>query len=130
THVTTVRAYFEGIGNSSSTFGVAVMAMDAGQLHLKATITIGVGGFVTSAAQPASEGWEPGQLTNLETTLARVLFNQLLPADYPWVEMVATKGTLGNLVNDLAERYPLVETAQALDNLKDAGFRSEERRVG
>ncbi|HIW46066.1 MAG TPA: DNA-directed RNA polymerase subunit beta' [Candidatus Yaniella excrementigallinarum] len=121
-HLTEVRDDVEGIGNSYSTFGEAVMAMDAGQLHLNATITIGVDGFVPSAAQPAPEGWEPGQLANLETTLGRVLFNQLLPADYPWVEMVATKGTLGNLVNDLAERYPLVETAQALDNLKDAGF--------
>src|SRR5699024_3736838 len=98
-HRTEVRDDVEGIGNSYSTFGEAVMAMDAGQLHLNATITIGVDGFVPSAAQPAPEGWEPGQLAKLETTLGRVLFNQLLPAD-----------------------YPLVETAQALDNLKDAGY--------
>ena len=121
-HLTQVRDDVEGIGNSYSTLGEAIMAMDAGTLHLNATITIGVDGFVPSAVQPAPEDWEPGQLANLETTLGRVLFNQLLPADYPWVEMVATKGTLGGLVNDLAERYPLVETAQALDNLKDAGF--------
>src|SRR5699024_6002737 len=40
-HLTEVRDDVEGIGNSYSTFGEAVMAMDAGQLHLNATITIG-----------------------------------------------------------------------------------------
>ena len=121
-HLTDVRDDVVGVGNAYSSLGEAIMAMDAGKVHLNATITIGVDGFVPSDAQAAPEGWEAGQRTNLETTLGRVLFNQLLPADYPWVEMVATKGTLGELVNDLAERYPLAETAGALDNLKDAGF--------
>ena len=121
-HMTSVQDDVEGVGNTYATLGEATMAMDAGSLHLNATVTIGVDNFVPSEAQPAPEGWEPGQLANLETTAGRVLFNQLLPADYPWVEMIATKGTLGELVNDLAERYPLVETARTLDNLKDAGF--------
>ena len=121
-HMTDVQDDVEGVGNAYSSVGEAVMAMDAGELHLNATITIGVDGFVPSDVQPAPEGWESGQRANLKTTLGRVLFNQLLPADYPWVELVATKGSLGDLVNDLAERYPLVETAQTLDNLKDAGF--------
>ena len=121
-HLTDVRDDVVGIGNAYSSLGEAIMAMDAGLVHLNATVTIGVDGFVPSEVQPAPEGWEPGQRVNLETTIGRVLFNRLLPADYPWVEVVATKGTLGELVNDLAERYPLVSTARALDNLKDAGF--------
>lgn len=121
-HLTDVQDDVIGVGNAYSSLGEATMAMDAGQVHLNATITIGVDNFVPSEVQPAPEGWEEGQRANLKTTIGRVLFNQLLPANYPWVEMVATKGTLGELVNDLAERYPLVETARALDNLKDAGF--------
>ena len=121
-HLTDVQDNVEGIGNSYSSLGEAIMAMDAGQVHLNATITVGVDNFVPSDVQPAPEGWEDGERVYLETTIGRVLFNQLLPADYPWVEVIATKGTLGELVNDLAERYPLVETARALDNLKDAGF--------
>src|SRR5699024_8988738 len=88
-HLTEVRDDVEVIGNSYSTFGEAVMAMDAGQLHLNATITISVDRFVPTASQPAPVCCEPGQLANLETTLGRVLFNHLLPADYPWVVMVA-----------------------------------------
>ena len=31
------------------------------------------------------EGWEPGEPVPLETTLGRALFNEALPADYPFV---------------------------------------------
>src|SRR5690606_5160345 len=94
----------------------------AGALHLNAPVKIAVEGFVPSAQVPAPEGWEEGQPALLDTTLGKVLFNELLPADYPWLETQATKGSLGALVNDLAERYPMVQTAATLDNLKDAGF--------
>src|SRR5690606_15333381 len=57
-----------------------------------------------------------------ETTLGRALFNETLPEDYPYVEAVADKGKISSIVNDLAERYPKVEVAAALDRIKDAGF--------
>ena len=57
-----------------------------------------------------------------ETTLGRAIFNETLPADYPYVEAVADKGQLSQIVNDLAERYPKVEVAATLDRIKDAGF--------
>src|SRR5690606_24229897 len=56
-------------------------------------------------------------------SLGQVLFNETLPSDYPWVERVAGKDALSDIVNDLAERYPKVVTAATLDNLKDAGFK-------
>src|SRR5690606_35185604 len=55
-------------------------------------------------------------------TLGRALFNQALPADYWYVEALADKGKISAIVNDLAERYPKVEVAAALDRIKDAGF--------
>ena len=87
-HLTDVQDDVIGVGNAYSSLGEAIMAMDAGQVHLNATITIGVDNFVPSEVQPAPEGWEEGQRANLKTTIGRVLFNQLLPANYPWVEMV------------------------------------------
>jgi len=45
------------------------------------------------------------------------------PADYPFVDVEVGKKQLGGIVNDLAERYTKVEVANALDNLKDLGFR-------
>jgi DNA-directed RNA polymerase subunit beta' len=58
----------------------------------------------------------------LETTLGRALFNEALPADYPYVDQVVDKRVLSGIVNDLAERYPKVQVAATLDALKAAGF--------
>ncbi|MGY6498949.1 MAG: DNA-directed RNA polymerase subunit beta', partial [Microcella sp.] len=57
-----------------------------------------------------------------ETTLGRALFNDLLPEDFPFVDRVADKGTISQIVNDLAERYPKTIVAATLDKMKDAGF--------
>ncbi len=66
--------------------------------------------------------WEEGQAITLETTLGRSLFNDTLPADYPYVNYEVGKKALGAIVNDLAERYTKVEVAASLDALKDTGF--------
>ena len=68
------------------------------------------------------EGWEPGQPLRLETTLGRCLLNETLPTDYPFVNFEVGKKQLSAIVNELAETYPKVEVAAALDALKDAGF--------
>ncbi|HET7304832.1 MAG TPA: DNA-directed RNA polymerase subunit beta', partial [Segeticoccus sp.] len=58
----------------------------------------------------------------LETTLGRALFNDTLPADYPFVNYEVGKKAMGAIINDLAERYTKVEVAASLDALKDTGF--------
>ena len=104
-----------------------VMARDAKALGLQAPVRIRLRG-VTSVdngnGEPwvAPEGWQPGEPLLVETTLGRTLFNDTLPADYRYVNYEVTKKELGQIVNDLAERYPKVAVAHALDNLKAAGF--------
>ncbi|WP_371151595.1 DNA-directed RNA polymerase subunit beta' [Buchananella felis] len=100
----------------------AIMAFDAGRLDLNQVARIRLRGVTPPVGWQAPEGWEPGDDVVLDTTLGRCLFNELLPADYPFVTGVVDKKALGALVNDLAERYPRVEVAEALDNLKAAGF--------
>jgi DNA-directed RNA polymerase subunit beta' len=121
-HLTTERPGVEGEGRAFTNLPEAIMANDRGELHLNAVCKIRVDGFVPSEDKPAPEGWEPGTPALIETTLGQVLFNETLPADYPWFSGLATKGALGDLVNDLAERYPKVDTAATLDNLKNYGF--------
>ena len=58
----------------------------------------------------------------LETTLGRALFNEALPDDYAYADYEVGKKQLGQIVNDLAERYPKVQVAHCLDQLKDLGF--------
>ncbi|MGO4452847.1 DNA-directed RNA polymerase subunit beta' [Arthrobacter sp. RAF14] len=121
-HLTTKRVGSAGEGRIFSSVSEAIMAFDARELHLNSKVKIRLDNFVPYEGWEAPEGWEQGQPVLVETSLGQVIFNDTLPADYPWVEAVADKGELSRIVNDLAERYPKVVTAATLDNLKDAGF--------
>jgi DNA-directed RNA polymerase subunit beta' len=106
----------------------ARMALDRGDLHLQDRVRIRVNGVPTVDNGPGKApweppaDWEPNSPVRLETSLGRCLFNDLLPTDYRFVNYDVTKKELGQIVNDLAERYPKVTVAQTLDALKAAGF--------
>ena len=100
----------------------AIMAFDRGQLDINAKIKIRMSDVVFEAGEEP-EGWEPDQPMLFETTLGRTLFNEALPVDYPFQNGVVGKKELSTIVNDLAESYPKVEVAAALDALKDAGYK-------
>ena len=51
-----------------------------------------------------------------------MLFNELLPLGYPFVNEQMHKKVQAAIINDLAERYPMIVVAQTVDKLKDAGF--------
>ena len=68
------------------------------------------------------EGWNTGDAWTASTTLGRVLFNELLPRGYPFVNKQMHKKVQAAIINDLAERYPMIVVAQTVDKLKDAGF--------
>ncbi len=127
-HLTTVREGHEGAGRIFASEAEAIMARDAKNLDLQAPVKIRMPGVtavdngVKGTPWVAPEGWQPGEPVLLETTLGRCLFNEALPADYRFVNYEVTKKELGQIVNDLAERYPKVAVAQTLDALKAAGF--------
>src|SRR5690242_5973383 len=67
----------------------AIMAQDRGALSVRAKIRV----RLTQLRPPADleaelfgdEGWKPGDAWTADTTLGRVLFNELLPVGYPFV---------------------------------------------
>jgi DNA-directed RNA polymerase subunit beta' len=126
-HLTTMREAQIGAGQAYSSQAEAIMARDAKALGLSAPVKIRLQG-VTSVDNGkaekwvAPEGWQTGEQLLVETTLGRTLFNDALPDDYRFVNYEVTKKELGQIVNDLAERYPKVAVAQTLDALKSAGF--------
>ncbi|WP_166845635.1 DNA-directed RNA polymerase subunit beta' [Isoptericola sp. BMS4] len=122
-HLTSERPGAAGEGRVFGTQAEAIMAFDRGQLDLNATIKLRVDDLVPpTKGFEAPEGWEPGQTLLFETTLGRTIFNEALPVDYPFQNNVVGKKELSTIVNDLAERYPKVDVATALDALKDAGY--------
>ena len=110
----------EGSGHAFSSVAEAIMAHDRGELHVGAPIKLRLTGIVPPA-EYADKVRADGSVI-LETSLGRALFNEALPADFPFVNERVGKKQIGQIVNDLAERYPLIDTVRTLDGLKDLGF--------
>jgi DNA-directed RNA polymerase subunit beta' len=111
-----------GEGRAFTSIAEATMAYDRGELDLQAKITVRLRGITPPRDFESAEGWEEGHTFRLETTLGRCIFNEALPVTFPFVNYEVGKKQLSAIVNELAETYPKVEVATALDALKDAGF--------
>ena len=119
-HLTTVKEGATGEGRAFSSVSEAILAHDQHTLDLNAMARIRLNDVVFAEGE-APEGYTGGPVL-VNTTLGQALFNEALPADYPYIQKVADKGTISGIVNDLAERYPKTVVAATLDNIKDAGF--------
>jgi DNA-directed RNA polymerase subunit beta' len=117
--LTLARENLPGEGRAFSSVAEAYMAFDRLELGIGAPCRIRLSGIVP----PIGQELRPDGSVILETTLGRALFNEALPTDYPYVNEEVGKKKLGQIVNDLAERYPKVEVAVTLDRLKALGFK-------
>jgi len=105
-----------------SSLSEGVMAFDRGLLGLQEPVRLRLTDVVPPEGWSAPEGWSQGDPFVLQTTLGRAIFNEALPADFPYVDYQVDKKALGALVNQLADRYPKVDVAATLDALKELGF--------
>ena len=120
-HLTTLKEGVVGEGRAFSSIAEAILAHDQHTVDLNAKVRIRLSDVVFAEGEEPA-GFVAGKPALVNTSLGRALFNETLPEDYPYVEAVADKGQLSAIVNDLAERYPKVDVAAALDRIKDAGF--------
>jgi DNA-directed RNA polymerase subunit beta' len=58
----------------------------------------------------------------VETTLGRMIFNEILPAKIGFQNILMNRGTLKDLTADLYRTLTNEETAEVLDGVKDLGF--------
>lgn len=101
----------------------ARLAYDNDDLALQETCVIRMEpGDLPPEDMKMPEGWQPGDRFELETSLGRVIFNDSLPREYPFVNYVVEKKKLGKIVNDLAELYQKADIEVSLDALKSFGF--------
>jgi DNA-directed RNA polymerase subunit beta' len=107
-----------GEGRAFGSVAEALMAFDRGELSVQAKIKL----RLIDIVPPMGLELSPNGSILLETTLGRALFNEALPDDYAYADYEVGKKQLGQIVNDLAERYPKVQVAYCLDQLKDLGF--------
>ena len=60
----------------------------------------------------------------IETTVGRVLFNDLLPKEFGFVNEVLDKKKIGSVISDCYNRFGQAETITLLDKLKEFGFKN------
>jgi DNA-directed RNA polymerase subunit beta' len=67
---------------------------------------------------------ESGELVNkiIETTVGRVLFNQVVPEKAGFINEVLTKKSLRDIIGNILKVTSVPETAEFLDKIKDMGF--------
>ncbi|PST46272.1 DNA-directed RNA polymerase subunit beta' [Bifidobacterium callitrichos] len=139
-YLSTVMEGAKGQGRVFSSLAEAEMALDLHEIDMQAKVLIRVpSNFVLPA------DWEPGELKVADpaaqngeevvkeerfhdgtalfaTSYGRVLFNETLPIDYPFVNEQVGKKRLAKIVDDIATRYSTAQVAASLDALKDLGF--------
>jgi DNA-directed RNA polymerase subunit beta' len=87
-----------------SSLDEAVMALDSGVIRLQSPIRAPFRGQVR------------------ETTLGRLLFNEIFPEDFPLQDETMTKKRLQQVMAHVYAEYGQEKTAEVADDLKDLGF--------
>ncbi|MEE9371835.1 MAG: DNA-directed RNA polymerase subunit beta' [Saprospiraceae bacterium] len=58
----------------------------------------------------------------IDTTMGRVIFNQAVPEEVPFINEVLTKKNLKNIIGDIIRRTDFTGAADFLDKIKEMGF--------
>ena len=103
-----------GEGKIFSSPNGAITAHDFGIVGFRAKIKV----LGTDSPKYAQFEGKP-----FETTAGRLLFNSVLPSDFPFINKEIAKKELANIVDDLITRYGIDGTPQALDKIKAFGYR-------
>ncbi|HNY03154.1 MAG TPA: DNA-directed RNA polymerase subunit beta', partial [Bacteroidales bacterium] len=58
----------------------------------------------------------------IDTTVGRVLFNQVVPEEYGYINELLTKKSLRDIIGQILKRTGTAKTAKFLDDIKELGF--------
>ncbi len=84
----------------------AILALESEQIHIQSKTKIRLGN---------------GEI--VETSIGRVIFNQILPDDIKFQNKTFRKKELKDILGDVYEKKGIKPTAELADNIKDLGFR-------
>ncbi len=97
----------EGCKGEGKVFGTpeeAIFAFDCGEVEIHSRVKLRM------------------KKKKLETTMGRIILNDALPDDYPFVNAEVGKKELASIVEQCCKKYDVVKTAEVLDKLKAIGF--------
>ncbi|WP_305299659.1 DNA-directed RNA polymerase subunit beta', partial [Parvibacter caecicola] len=121
-YLTAARDGFPGEGRVFIDFADALNAYDArADLDLQAKIFVRLSED-TRVATAFGQFEDHAAGERIQTTVGRIVFNNVLPDDYPFLNYEMNKKEISRLVEDVTNSYALSEVPPILDGLKDAGF--------
>jgi DNA-directed RNA polymerase subunit beta' len=112
-----IRPGAAGEGKIFSSQEEAILAYEAKCVDLQARITVRLPKVKLEPGGEDREGYE-----RIETSIGRILFNRMLPPDYPFVNTALNMQSLATIVSGITKRYGIEGTPPILDSIKKFGF--------
>ncbi len=91
-----------------------MIAYNEGKIDLHAWIHVRIPIYDTTTGKTTYE--------RIETTVGRILFNQVVPREVPFINELLTKKNLRKIINGVLGRTSFKVTAAFLDDIKDMGY--------
>ncbi|HEY4497542.1 MAG TPA: DNA-directed RNA polymerase subunit beta', partial [Candidatus Paceibacterota bacterium] len=113
-YLTRTRDGEQGAGKYFSSPNEAILAYDYGVVHLQALVHV----RLTKTPKYASLG-----SAMIETSVGRLIFNSVIPSDYPYLNKEMKKKDLERLISDFIQLYGTDNTPPILDRIKILGYR-------
>ncbi len=107
-----------GDGRIFATLDEVELAYQLGQVHIHADIKLWANTWYDDQGSRLAEP----EFRMLDTTVGRVLFNQVLPEEIQFVNWMLDKGGIKDLVAELYEVIEEEDTPEIADAIKDIGF--------
>jgi DNA-directed RNA polymerase subunit beta' len=132
-YLTKVRRGSKGEGKKFASIEDVLIAFEMGEVETQTPITLRYTGKVLELANSFDSQdvlhTEPVEYSkaDMETTVGRVIMNDQLPAEMPFVNGLLKKKGLSQLVQYCYLRFGLHVTVKMLDDIKDLGFLSATR---
>ncbi len=104
----------KGEGKIFQSPNTAIMAYDLGEVSFRSKIKV---------LPSDSEKYAQFEGKLFETTVGRLLFNSVLPKDYPFINTEINKKKTTSLVDDLTEKYGIENVPKIIDKIKSFGFK-------
>ncbi len=104
----------KGEGKFFSSPNAAITAYDLGAVSFRAKIKV----LPTEA-----EKYKQFEGKIFDTTVGRLLFNSVLPNDYPFINNEVDRKKISGLVDELIEKYGIENVPPIIDKIKSFGFK-------
>lgn len=104
----------QGEGKYFASPNAAILSYDFDDVSLQAKIWV--------MPTPGKAKYAAYNEERFETTVGRLLFNSILPSDYPYINDEVKKSSLSKIVEDMIRVYGLEKVPPILDKIKTFGF--------